>query len=654
MARPSLRRALLPLMIVAVTGCQDYNFNPVGHCLIQPGTERVKLSNLSTADVLFVVDDSGSMGGEQEKLAANFAAFIANLDQTNVDRRNNKLEPIDFHVAVTTTSIFQNSPTGNTTCRSDCPGATGSLVCCDTSTSTGAPVGPMTTAKRCDATSQCGSGLECRTDCSGLLGEGICCDPTTKVAPLTETIACATAGAECGNLSTHYQFDGLCTPGNATDGGYYPHGAFVGLGDNPRVLHFDKEMYLWDSTTRAYGTARNPSLPPCSDGSQVCNRQGYTAAQLKAWFASQDTTGRWSGNAIAGTCGSGEEQALQASRLAVEKALAGQQIDTRNATGQVATSPADWPHANSKLVVVYLGDEDDCSNPQDASAGIILTGAAGQDTCVADASSPQPKEFAVSDMVGYFTGLGRPLGAAFMVSTAQTVCQDDACTPGQCCDYQCTGSTSVCRTAVCGGQGAGIRLLETSHELKSAGADVVDGSMCDPSFGTILDRIADIVKPPTGLLLPSQPASADIVVLRITNDAGDTRKTCRGPAPAGMSTADAKAGGYDWWFTATRDQLTDAQQTPTGATVNIFINHATQSCEANPGETYSADYLGRLPAGGCQTRQDCYAAFGGKKTSSGAEVWTCYAGDGPNGSFVQPTPTAPGTCLCGDFGTGSF
>jgi hypothetical protein len=254
------------------------------------------------------------------------------------------------------------------------------------------------------------------------------------------------------------------------------------------------------------------------------------------------------------------------------------------------------------------------------------------------------------------------MGAAFMVSTAQTVCVDDACTPGQCCDTQCTGNANVCTSPICGGQGAGIRLLEASQQFKAsrqfngAGADVVDGSMCDPNFGTILDRIADIVKPPTGLLLPSVPASADIVVLRVTNDRGDTVRpsACRnGPAPAGMSTAQAKADGYDWWFTATKDQYTEAQQTPTGATINIFINHLTQNCEANPGETYSADYLARLPAGGCQTRQDCYAAFGGKKASSGAEVWTCFAGEGPTG-FVQPTTTAPGTCLCGDFGAGSF
>jgi hypothetical protein len=42
-ARVSFAVALL----VLAAGCQDYNFNPVGHCLIQTGTKLVTLSNLS-------------------------------------------------------------------------------------------------------------------------------------------------------------------------------------------------------------------------------------------------------------------------------------------------------------------------------------------------------------------------------------------------------------------------------------------------------------------------------------------------------------------------------------------------------------------------------------------------------------------------------
>ncbi|BDG01569.1 hypothetical protein [Anaeromyxobacter oryzae] len=641
--RPSRVRTLMLLALSALAaGCQDYNFNPVGHCLIQPGQQRITLSNLSTADVLFVVDDSGSMGGEQQKLADNFAAFISNLNQTNVDRRAAGLEPIDFHLAVTTTSIFISNPT-SATCRNDCPGVTGTNVCCENTGST--PVRPLKQAKSCNAASDCASGY-CGTDCVGLLGEKVCCDPATKLVGTTDqaNVACSAPGAACGSLQKHYRVDSSCAAGLATNGQLYPHGAFVGASNNPRVLHFDKEVYPeLDATTGQ--PKRDPALPACSDGSKTCNRQGYTAAQLEGWFKA---------NVVAGTCGSGEEQGLQAGRLAVQKALAGQQLDLRP---DGSALPADWPHANSKLVLVFLGDEDDCSSPEDAVGGIILSGSPGADTCVADASMDDGvgKHFAVTQVVDYFAGLNRPLGAAFIVSANSETCQDQSCVAGVCCDFQCTGTTAVCTSDVCGGQAAGNRFLGAANNLRQKGADVVVGSMCNPNFGTILTRIADIVKPPSGLVLPSDPAGTEITILRIADATGKTRKTCKGPAPSTLSAADAAAQGWDWWFTATRDQLAD----PNPSTVSrfVYINHATQNCEANPGETYSADYLGRLPAGGCQSRAACYRDLGGVRptvvTATNPELWTCYAGETPAG-FVQPTPDAPGTCLCGDLGTGSY
>ncbi|WP_242392859.1 hypothetical protein [Anaeromyxobacter oryzisoli] len=642
--RPVRVRTRLVLLTLGalVAGCQDYNFNPVGHCLIQPGQERVTLSNISTADVLFVVDDSGSMAGEQQKLADNFAAFISNLDATNQARRNNGLEPIDFHIAVTTTSIFINNPT-TAVCRSDCPGAGAADVCCSMSGST--PVAPMKTAKSCAADSDCGGAAgSCTDQCAGYLGEKICCDPSTKTltAAYQTNQTCSAVGAACGKLSKHYYVptDGTCTGGLASNGQLYPHGAFVGFGNNPRVIHFDKELYP---------APTDPQNPACAAGT-VCNKQGYTSAQLQAFFKQ---------NVLAGTCGSGEEQGLQAGRLAVQKALAGQQQD-RKTDGTAI--PADWPHQNSKLVLVFLGDEDDCASPEDPVNGIILSGGPGADSCVSDAALPdgQGKHYPVSQIVDYFGGLGRPLGAAFIVSANSETCEDQSCVAGICCDYQCTGSASVCSTDTCGGQGPGTRFLQAADALRQKGADVVAGSMCNPNFGTILNRIAEIVKPPSGLVLPSQPAGSEITILRIADSSGKTVKTCTGPAPAGLTAADANTQGYDWWFTASGDQL--ASNDPSVVSRFIYINN-NHHCEANPGQTYSADYLGRVPAGGCLTRADCYAALGGIRTGTQAEAWTCYAGDNAPGSaqpFVQPTaatattPGNPGTCICGDLGPGSY
>jgi len=76
------------------------------------------------------------------------------------------------------------------------------------------------------------------------------------------------------------------------------------------------------------------------------------------------------------------------------------------------------------------------------------------------------------------------------------------------------------------------------------------------------------------------------------------------------------------------------RQKPTGASKNIQINRAVLRCTANPGETYSADYLGLVPAGGCDTAIDCEVALGVRKTP-----WVC-----------EKDPSAPagskGSCIC--------
>ncbi len=615
MSRPSRVRALLLLILFGAAGCQDYNFNPVGHCLIQPGTERVTLSIISTADVLFVVDDSGSMGGKQVALAQAFSAFITQLDQTNAARQAAGLEAIDFHLAVTTTSVFLDNPT-TASCRSDCPGTGTSQVCCTTSGDR--PIAPLHVPKTCSGNSDCSTGY-CGTDCTGLLGDKVCCDATTKAVSANPAdqapVACATPGAACGSVQTHFTFDSVCAAGNATNGARYPQGDFVGAAGNPRVLHFDKQLY---------------------DPAVAKNKQGYTRQQLIDFFASQPSPGTWRGNVIVGTCGSGEEQALEAGRLAVEKAVAKQQMDTVDGSGQSVASPAEWLHDNSKLVLVFVGDEDDCSSPQDPTGGVILSGPPGDDTCVHDGENgTTPKRFPVSDIVGYFASLGRPMGAAFIVSTFDSVCQDQSCTPGQCCGIDASGNFAcpdpsgalVCRTATCGGQAGGIRLLDAYGQLSAAGADTVAGSVCDPHFDQVLQRIAEIVKPPAGLILPTQPAASVVTLLRIADVRGLTRKTCTGPAPVGTSGAGLDA--YDWWFTATRDP-----GPPSTPTRYIYINHSTGNCEANPGETYAADYLGLVPSTGCTSDADCAAALGGQAGS-----WTC---DG----YQAGPPAVPGTCLC--------
>ncbi len=646
-----LRAGWACALALVLASCQDYNFNPVGRCVIQPGTKRVTLSNISSADVLFVVDDSGSMGGEQQKLAANFAAFIDDLDASNAARAAAGLQPFDFHIAVTTTSVFWNDQTA-TTCSSSCAGAAGQLVCCRTDGT------PATQPKACTpGVTACPSGTTCGTNCQRLKGENYCCNQTDGSFPaaFTDVIPCSREGIMCGTAETHYAF-GTCDAGVAVNQWPFPRGEFVswtsGSAANPRVLHFDKELYT--------GTA---------------NKQGFTRSDLISFFAGGTALGgAVQGNVKVGTCGSGEEQALQAARLAIEKAVAGQQKDTyaRTSTApqqtwtaatRTAGSAADWlsAGANSKLVLVFVGDEDDCSSPFDPSAGVVmLAEPAGADACTRDASTSAPlgqKEYTIDALAEFFTGQGRPLGAAFIFPAAQTSCSGDACTAGLCCDTQCTGNVNVCSTATCGAQAAGTRLLAEADALRTRGADVVLGSICDPNFGSILDSIAELVKPPTGLTLPTQPAADEVTLLRIAYPSGETRKVCGSPLPPGSynSLGDAQATHADWWFTASADVITQpGAWNPVQVSTHVYIN-PLGNCIANPGETYSADYLGQLPAGGCwnntnytpaagETAGDamCRAILGGVAGS-----WTCFAGANADEACVAPTQTAPGTCICG-------
>lgn len=99
--RASLRRyidgmrRLLPLPLL-LAACQNYDFRPV--C-----PESVEEARLSTTpvrpapvDILFVVDDSGSMADEQMRIAANFDAFLDRLST---------VPGADYRMAVVSTDL---------------------------------------------------------------------------------------------------------------------------------------------------------------------------------------------------------------------------------------------------------------------------------------------------------------------------------------------------------------------------------------------------------------------------------------------------------------------------------------------------------------------------------------------------------------------
>ncbi len=546
-----IRRVLLASLLAPLVACQDYNFNPVGKCIIQPGSSRIQLANVATADLLFVVDDSGSMQAEQASLARNFGSFIAALARTQAERAANGQQPFEFHIAVTTSSVFEGwQPSGAPQCKAQQTN------------------GPLT--------------------CNVLQPTYSWKDPYSY--------ACTTAGSDCGDLIQNYHFLGCTNGGVSTDKAPYWSGGFVANGGNPRVLHFTKDLD-WGS----WGTA---SVDP----------------KLTA------LVGQFQQNINVGTCGSGMEQHFEAGRLAVEKAL------RQGGLSQPDVAASEWPHPGAKMVVVFLGDEDDCSSPNDPLKGLFFTAdrnAPGNDVCLDDELKPaaEQKMFSVQQYADYFTSLNRPFGAAFIYSAVN--CHVDpqgntVCDPGLCsceCPPGCAScgpsATGACQLpAECSGKSTGYRFNRLSSALRAKGVATLDASVCSYDFGKTLQGIAELVKPPPGLTLPSLPADKSVSVLRIESTDGKTSRYCSGPGP-----------GLDWSFVDCKSgaQVVDA------TTACIAINHDSGRCEPNPGETYIMQYLGMVPEGGCTSSDACSAKLGG---SSGD--WTCQKSPGQT----------VGTCLC--------
>ncbi|HTP25925.1 MAG TPA: hypothetical protein VMK12_09735 [Anaeromyxobacteraceae bacterium] len=633
MSERAIPALVFPLTVCMLAACQGYNFSPVARCIAQPGSTQVTLEDITTADIVFVVDDSASMTSKQAALAANFNQFINALNQFNIQRVNQGVAPFDFHIAVTTSSIYwaQPDPAG-TICLLD----GGQTQCCAISPTSCAPA-----PSPCTPGSDCASGGKCAISRSSIGGAG-------AYPPVSFSYQCCTGapancqpqscfpGDACPRFTTTYSTSG-CSTGLFANGAPYSAGSFVAAPGNPSVLHFTKDLY-----------------------EPVPNEAALAA--LSQQFGQ---------NIQVGNCGSPQEQHLEAARLAVQKAISGQY-------------GSDFPHLGAKLIVVWVGDEDDCSSPgpgassTDASKSIILAHSAdtGADECVADKNvstqnpNVPPRAFPVADYDSYFASLVAPAGhkttasqpyrefsAAFIAGTVPCVDSNSevidyapadqyllpVCSaattplysvPSRSCPFQDTGIWAE-----------GVRFSQLASAIRGRGYSVVQDTVCDSippaSFGNVLSRIADLVTAPSALVLPTQPGSGEVAFVEVDDANGNRVKACQ----QALTQADTATAG--WWFmrcgTPTNPPppvATDSAGNAVGTSC-IFINHAAGSCEANPGQTYVARYLGMVPPNGCagpsldvptsSGQASCANALGGNPQS-----WWCYG---------QPTASR-GTCTC--------
>lgn len=229
-----------------------------------------------------------------------------------------------------------------------------------------------------------------------------------------------------------------CSPGvMKADGDLFPAGDFVAAGTNPKMLAFTRELDWTNAST-------DPAI--------------------------YELVGRFRDNVRVGSCGSNQEMPFEAARRAIAKGLAGEQ-------GAV------WPHQNSRIGVVFISDEDDCSTRPADQGGLVWDESGAQESCRADAARETPLGLTPNaEYVSYFTGLGRPFSAAFV-------------RPGF---GDCVGTVA---------NRPGTRMKALASALTAAGAGVVEASVCG-DFGGTLAQIAALVEARTGSRCRRRPRRA--------------------------------------------------------------------------------------------------------------------------------------------------
>lgn len=90
-------RLFLPAALLALAACNEHPLKEVELSRTAETVLDVDIAPLRNVDILFVIDNSGSMAAEQANLAANLAPMIERLEREDV--------AADYRIAVTTTDV---------------------------------------------------------------------------------------------------------------------------------------------------------------------------------------------------------------------------------------------------------------------------------------------------------------------------------------------------------------------------------------------------------------------------------------------------------------------------------------------------------------------------------------------------------------------
>jgi len=219
--------------------------------------------------------------------------------------------------------------------------------------------------------------------------------------------------------------------------------------------------------------------------------------------SSSTLTADFQQNVHVGTCGSGKEQGLRAAQLALSAPL-------------LSGANAGFLRAGSRLAVVIVSDDDDCSDPGDGQGHpLVISG---------EPPECEQKAERVTDFVQFLKG---PLGGETRDVVVATIAAVDPVTK---VPAQCTVANST-NTA----ENAAPRYVEFATAF---GTKATVASICDASFASTLQTIAGLIATQT-VPLSQTPADWRLLTVSVSRAAGSTA-----PCTVGLE-GDASAANAD-------------------------------------------------------------------------------------------------------------
>ena len=104
----SLLTSLIVLLAVALLlgGCLDRKLKPLNPCLVSGVVAEIAVTNIDKVDLLFMVDNSGSMAQEQASLREQFPKLISVLASGDPGPGKEKFPPAkDLHLGVVSSDL---------------------------------------------------------------------------------------------------------------------------------------------------------------------------------------------------------------------------------------------------------------------------------------------------------------------------------------------------------------------------------------------------------------------------------------------------------------------------------------------------------------------------------------------------------------------